>query len=44
MRTLPKCPVVLERTTKLINVRVGDRKIPAIVGADGVVKVVPKLY
>jgi hypothetical protein len=45
MRTLPKCPIKFEpTTTKLIDVKVGDRKIPAIVDKNGVVRPIPKLY
>jgi hypothetical protein len=45
MRTLPKCPIRLEMTdAKLVDLKVGDRKIPALVDKNGVVRVVPKLY
>lgn len=44
MRTLPKCPIKLVSDAKLINVKVGDRKIPAIVDKNGVIRPVPKLY
>jgi hypothetical protein len=43
MRTLPKCPIKLVSDAKLIDIKIGDKKIPAIVKND-VVRVVPKLY
>lgn len=44
MRTLPKCPIKFEPSGKAVLIKAGDRKIPAVVDKNGVVRPIPKLY
>jgi hypothetical protein len=44
MRTLPKSPVKFEPSSKAVLVKMGDRRIPATVDKNGVVRPIPKLY
>lgn len=44
MRTLPKSPVKFESSAKLSSIKIGNQKVNLIIGKDGVVRPVPKLY